>query len=47
MDFSLFIKDMEFCDLGISPALVWAISLATNILKSLIVFGITSMEQFY
>jgi hypothetical protein len=44
VDFAKFIKDMEFCDAGISPALTWAIELSSNILKSIIFHGLNSVE---
>ena len=47
MDFSLFIKDMEFCDSGLNPSLIWAISLAVNVFKALIVNGLSSPEQIF
>ncbi|TNV88020.1 hypothetical protein FGO68_gene1522 [Halteria grandinella] len=47
VNFSGFIKDMEFAEQGISPALIWAVELATNIIKGLIVFGYNSPEQLF
>ena len=38
---------MEFCEQGISPALTWAVEFATNIIKSLILFGYQSPEQLF
>lgn len=45
VDFSKFLKDMEFCGMGISPALVWASQLASDIIKCLFVRGFSSPEQ--
>jgi hypothetical protein len=47
VNFAMFIKDMEFAESGISPALVWAVELATNVVKSLILFGYQSPEQLF
>jgi hypothetical protein len=38
---------MEYAEQGISPALVWAIELATNIIKSLILFNYKTPEQLF
>lgn len=38
---------MEFCEQGISPALTWAVDFATNVIKSLILFGYPSAEQLF
>lgn len=45
VDFSKFLRDMEFCGMGLSPALVWAIDLAADIVKCLVVRGFSSPEQ--
>jgi len=45
VDFSKFLRDMEFCGIGLSPALVWAIDLAADIVKCLVVRGFQSPEQ--
>lgn len=37
IDFSKFIKDIEYCEQGISPASVWASELAANIMKGTLV----------
>lgn len=44
VSFIKFIKDMEYCDAGISPSLIWAIDLAEDIYKGLIVNGMNSPE---
>ena len=44
IEFLKFIKDMEFCDQGISPALIWATDLAEDIMKGLIMINLTSPE---
>ena len=45
VDFSLFLRDMEFCEEGISPALIWAVELASDVAKGLIVAGFSGPEQ--
>lgn len=47
VDFSLFIKDLEYCEFGISPAQVWAIHFATNIMKATLVNGFESYEKLF
>lgn len=37
IEFTRFIRDMEYCDLGIKPSLIWAIDLAEDIVKGLLV----------
>lgn len=47
VNFTGFIKDMEFAEQGISPALIWAVELATNVIKGLIVNGFNTPEQLF
>lgn len=37
IDFTLFIRDMEYCDQGIKASLIWALELAEDIIKGLVI----------
>jgi hypothetical protein len=47
VDFAKFLKDIEYAEQGITIALVWAIDLATNVMKSSIINGFQSYEQLF
>ena len=47
VSFLVFLRDMEYCDQGVSPSLIWAIDLCEDITKSLILKNVTSTEHFF
>jgi hypothetical protein len=47
VDFSKFLKDIEYCEQGIPPSQVWAIDLATNIMKATLVNGFDTYEKVF
>lgn len=44
VDFSIFIRDMEYCNMKINPSLIWAIPLAEDIIKGLLIMGLSNTE---
>lgn len=47
LDFTVFLRDIELMEKGISPSMNWASEMAENIIKALTVGNYQNMNQFF